>query len=189
MAHMQTIVREFFVDPEAVVVEGCGGLYIRFTGYHDNEDPRVIRAIGHWANGRRLNLSIRQKLALPRKCTRLDYAEARTRVTPYSTTTYAINGANIIERWCEVITTLEDLVFTQLMIEDTLGELQVETEKVLISIGLDAAALWHTSISRSQRVSSPIRTPSCNYPPSLPTVSMPVALLQRSWCCYPPAAC
>ena len=55
--HIQTIVREFLVDPEAVVVEGGVGLYIRFAGHDDDEDPRVVRAIGMWA-GRRLKLSI-----------------------------------------------------------------------------------------------------------------------------------
>ena len=58
--HIQTIMRELLVDPEAVVVEGGGGLYIRFAGHDDDEDPRVVRAIGLWATGRRLKLSIRQ---------------------------------------------------------------------------------------------------------------------------------
>ena len=52
--HIQTIMRELLVDPEAVVVEGGGGLYIRFTGHNDDEDPRVVRAIGLWATGWRL---------------------------------------------------------------------------------------------------------------------------------------
>ena len=57
------------MDPEAAVIEGGGGLYIRFTGHHDDEDPRVVCAIGLWATGRRLKLSIQQMLALPRECT------------------------------------------------------------------------------------------------------------------------
>ena len=59
-----------------------------------------MRAIGLWATGRRLKLSTRHMLALPRECTRRDLAEARTRLTPYSTTTYTINGFNMIERRC-----------------------------------------------------------------------------------------
>ena len=84
--HIQSIMRELLVDPEAVVVEGGGGLYIRFAGHHNDEDPRVVRAIGLWATGRRFKLSIRQMLALPCECTCCDLAEARTRLTPYSTT-------------------------------------------------------------------------------------------------------
>ena len=57
--HMLTIMRELLVDPEAVVAEGGGGLYIRFAGHEDDEDPGVVRAIGMWATGRRLQLSLR----------------------------------------------------------------------------------------------------------------------------------
>ena len=130
---IQTIMRELLVDPEAVVVEGGGGLYIRFAGHDNDEDPRVVRAIGLWATGRRLKLSIRQILALPRECTRRDLAEARTRLTPYSTTTYAVNGPNVIERRCAATATLEDLIFTVLKIAETLGDLEVETDKIRIS--------------------------------------------------------
>ena len=144
---IQTIMRELLVDPEAVVVEGGGGLYIRFAGHDDDEDPHV-RAIGLWATGRRLKLSIRQMLALPRECTCRDLAEARTRSTPYSTTTYAINGPNMIERRCPATTRLEDLVFTQLKIAETLGELEVEAEKIWILICPDATVLWHTSVTK-----------------------------------------
>ena len=80
--HMQTIMQGLLVDPETVVVEGGGGLYIRFAGHDADEDPRVVRAIGLWGTGRRLKLSMRQMLALPRECTRRDLAEARTRLTP-----------------------------------------------------------------------------------------------------------
>ena len=76
------------------------------------------------------------------------YAEACTRLTPYSTTTYAINGPNMIERRCAATTTLEDLVFTQLKIAETLGELEVETEKIRILICPDATSLWHTSVTK-----------------------------------------
>ena len=126
--HMQTIMRELLVDLEAVVAEGGGGLYIRFAGHHKDEGPRVVRATGLWAAGRRLRLSIRQMLALLCECTRRDLAEARKRLTPYSTTTCAINGPNMIERRCAATTTLEDLAFTQLKIAETLGELHVETD-------------------------------------------------------------
>ena len=68
--HIQTIMRELLGDPEAIVVEGGGALYIRFAGHDSDEDPRVVRAIGLWATGRGLKLSIRQMLALPRECTR-----------------------------------------------------------------------------------------------------------------------
>ena len=44
--HIQTIMRELLVDPEAVVVESGGELYIPFAGHDDDEDPRVGRAIG-----------------------------------------------------------------------------------------------------------------------------------------------
>ena len=109
---METIMRELLVDPLAVVVEGGGGLYICFAGHREDEDPHVMRAIGLWASGRRLKLSIRPMLALPRICTRRDVAEVRTRLTPYSTTRYAINGPNMVERRCAATTTLEDLGFT-----------------------------------------------------------------------------
>ena len=82
--NIQTIMQELLVDPEAVVIEGGGGWYIRFAGHDDDEHPRVVRAIGLWATGRRLKLSIRQMLALPHECTRRDLAEARTRLTPHS---------------------------------------------------------------------------------------------------------
>ena len=36
---------------------------MRFAGHHDDQDPRVVRAIGLWATGRRLKWSIRQMLA------------------------------------------------------------------------------------------------------------------------------
>ena len=146
--HIQTIMRELLVDPEAAVVEGGGGSYIRFAGHDNDEHPPVVRAIGLWATGSRVKLSIRQMLALPRECTRRDLAEVRTRLTPYSTTTYAINGPNMLERRCAATTTLEDLVFTQLMRAETLGELQVENEKIWILICPDATALWQTSVTR-----------------------------------------
>ena len=146
--HIHTIMRELLVDPQAVVVEGGGGLYICFAGHDDDEDPRVVRAIGLWATGRRLKLSIRQMLALPRDCTRRDLAEARTRLTPYSTTTYAINGANMIARRCAATETLEDLVFTQLKIAETLGELEVETGRIWILICPDATSFRHTSVTK-----------------------------------------
>ena len=81
--------RHLIVDEDGV------GLYIRFAGHNDNEDPCVVRAIGLLA--RRLKLSIPHMLALPRECTRRDLAEARTRLTPYSTTTYAINPRYTLE--------------------------------------------------------------------------------------------
>ena len=80
--HIQTIMREVLVHPETIVVEGGAVLYIRFAGHDDDEDPRVVRAIRLWATGRRPTLSIRQMLAFPRKRTRRDLAEARTRLTP-----------------------------------------------------------------------------------------------------------
>ena len=146
--HIQTITREFLVDPQAVVVEGGGGLYICFAGHDDDEDPRVVLAIGLWAAGRRLKLSIRQMLTLPRECKRRDLAEARTRITPYSTTTYAINGPNMIERRCAATATLDELVGTQSKIAETLGELEVETEKIWIFKCPDATSLWHTSVTK-----------------------------------------
>ena len=140
--------RELLVDPEATVVEGGGGLYIWFAGRHDDEDPRVLLAIGLWATSRRLKLSIRQMFVLPGECTRRDFVEVRTRSTPYSTTTYAINGPNLIERRCTATTTLEDLVFTQLKIAEALGEIKVETENIWILICPDATALWHTWVTK-----------------------------------------
>ena len=44
--HIQTIMREILVDPEAVIFEGGGGLYIRFAGHDNDKDHRVVRAIG-----------------------------------------------------------------------------------------------------------------------------------------------
>ena len=146
--HIQTIMRELLVDPEAIVVEGSGGLHICFAGHDDDEDPRVVRTTGLWATGRRLKLTIRQILAVPCKCTRRDLAEARTTLTPYSTTTYAINGPDMIEKRCAAMTTLESLVLTQLQIAETLGELEVDTEKIRIFICSDATALWHTSVTK-----------------------------------------
>ena len=75
-------------------------------------------------------------------------AEVRTRLTRYSTTTYAINGPNMIERRCTTTATLEDPVFTQLKIAETLGELEVETEKIWILICPDATSLWHTWVTK-----------------------------------------
>ena len=86
-------------------------------------------------------------LALPRECARCDLAKARTTLTPYSTTTYAINGPNMVQRRCAATTTLEDLVFTQLNIAETLGELQVEAENIFILIWPDAMAMWQTSVT------------------------------------------
>ena len=146
--HIQAIMQELLVDLEAVVVEGDRGWYIRFAGHDDNEDPRVVRASGLWATGSRLKLSLRQMLAPPRECTRRDLTEARTRLTPYSTTTYAINGPNMIKRRCAATATLEDLVFTQLKIAETLGELEVETGKIWVLICPDATSLWHTSVTK-----------------------------------------
>ena len=57
------------MDPEAVVIEGGGGLYIRFAGHRDG-GPHVVRTIGLWATGRRLKLSLHHMLALPRDCKR-----------------------------------------------------------------------------------------------------------------------
>ena len=48
--HIQTIMRELLVDLEAVVLQGGGGLYIRFAGHDDDEDPRVVRGIGLWGH-------------------------------------------------------------------------------------------------------------------------------------------
>ena len=45
-------------------------------------------------------------------------------------------------------TTLEDLVFPQLKMAQTLGVLQVEIEKIWILICPDATALWHTSVTK-----------------------------------------
>ena len=54
----------------------------------------------------------------------------------------------MIERRCAATTTLRDLVFTQLKIAQTLGELQVETEKIWILTCPDATALWHTWVTK-----------------------------------------
>ena len=53
----------------------------------------------------------------------------------------------MVEWQCILITTFEDLVFTHLKIADTLGELQVDTEKIRGLMCFDARALWHTSIT------------------------------------------
>ena len=145
---IETIMRELLDDPVAVVVEAAGGSYIRFAEHHNDEDPRVMCAVGLLATGRRLKLSIRQMLALQRECTHRYLAEAHIRSTPYSTTTYATNGPNMIHRRCAATTTLEDLVSTQLKIVETLGELKVETEKISILICPDATALLHTSVTK-----------------------------------------
>ena len=136
------------MDPEAAAVEGGGGWYIRFAWHHHDEDPRLVRAIGLRATGRRLKLSIRQMFALPRECTRRGLAEARKRLTPYSTTTYAFNGLNMIQQGCATTTTLEELVFTPLKIAKTLGELQVEIEEIWILMCPGGTALWHTSVTK-----------------------------------------
>ena len=94
-----------------------------------------------------MKLSIQQMLALPRERTHRDLAEGRTRLTPYSTNTYVVNGPNMIERRCAATTTLEGLVSTQLKIAETLGEPQVQTEKIWMLISPDATALWHTSVT------------------------------------------
>ena len=146
--HRHATMRELLQDPEAVVAEGGVGLYICFAGHDIDEHPRVVRAIGLWATGRRLKLSIRHTWALPRECTRRDPAEARTRLTLYSTITYAINGSNIIKRRCAATSTLEHLAFTQLKIAETLGELEVESEKIWTLICPDATALLHTSVTK-----------------------------------------
>ena len=67
--HVENATREHLVDPEAVVIESCGGLCIPFTRQCNNENPRVVRAIGLWTTGRILKVSIRHVLALLRKCT------------------------------------------------------------------------------------------------------------------------
>ena len=55
--HIQSIMRKLnFSGSEAVAVEGGGGLYIRFARHHDDEDPRVMRAIALWATFRRWKL-------------------------------------------------------------------------------------------------------------------------------------
>ena len=72
----------------------------------------------------------------------------RARLTPYSTTTYAINAPNMIQLRCAATATLENLVFTQLKRAETLGELEVETEKIWILICPDATSLWQTSVTK-----------------------------------------
>ena len=52
------------------------------------------------------------------------------------------------ERRCAATTTLEDLIFAQLKIAETLGELEVGTEKIWILRCPDATALWHTSVTK-----------------------------------------
>ena len=52
----------------------------------------------------------------------------------------------MVERRCRPTKTLEDLVFTQLKIADTLGELQVDTEKIWVLMCPDATTFWHPSI-------------------------------------------
>ena len=52
-----------FSGSGAVVVQGGGGLYIGLAGHHDDEDPRVVRAIGLWATERTWRLSIGQMSA------------------------------------------------------------------------------------------------------------------------------
>ena len=64
------------------------------------------------------------------------------------TTTYAIDGPNMIERRCAATATPENLVFTQLKIAETLGELEVEIEKIWFLICPDATALRHTSVTK-----------------------------------------
>ena len=54
----------------------------------------------------------------------------------------------MIERRCAATATLEDLIFTQLEIAETLGELEVETEKIWILICSDATSLWDTSVTK-----------------------------------------
>ena len=146
--HKGTLIRELLVDAEAVVIEGGGGLHIYFARHHDNDEPHVVCAIGLLASGRRWKLPIRQMLALPRECMCRHLADARARLTPYSTTPYAINGSDMVERRSAVTTTLEHLFFTHLKIGDTLRELQVDTEKSWVLICCDATALWDTLSTR-----------------------------------------
>ena len=54
--HIETSMRELVVDQEAVVVDGGGGPCIRFAAHCEDEDPRVVHAIGLWASRRRLKL-------------------------------------------------------------------------------------------------------------------------------------
>ena len=68
----------------------------------------------------------------------------RTRLTQHSTRTYAINVPNMVEWRCAATTTLEVLVFAQLKMAGTPGELQAEAEKIWVPICPGATALWHT---------------------------------------------
>ena len=62
--------------------------------------------------------------------------------------THAINGPNMLERQSTATTTLEDRIFTQLKIANTLGELQVDAEKISVLICLDATSLWHLAVTK-----------------------------------------
>ena len=54
----------------------------------------------------------------------------------------------MVEWRCAGTMSLEDLVFTQLKIAHTIGDLQVESQKMGLLICRNVTTLWHTSVTK-----------------------------------------
>ena len=83
---------------------------------------RAIEPVGDGQDSEAINTP---NVGHPRGYTHRDLAEARTTLTLFSTTTYAINGPNMPKQWCAAITNFKEPVLTQLKMAHTKGQLTI----------------------------------------------------------------
>ena len=98
-------------------------------------------------HARSMQLSLRQMLKMPRLCTRATLDRVRGDLTPYKANPCVVQGASISKRSAGM-TSLFDVVTTQISLVEQCGILDVATPPIQVILCRDATTLWRTSATR-----------------------------------------
>ena len=156
LALAQRVVRAILEDPEVSFRRNATGVVSLMGGSMDN--AREVMAAAANVNGyavdvlchaRAMQLSMRQTLRLPRRCTRDELYEARRAITPYDAVAVSVRGHGGKKRAAAAVS-LADLVGEQVRLAQEQGVFTPPrgTNKIPVLVCTDATPLWRAAATR-----------------------------------------
>ena len=152
----QRMVRAILQDPELFFRRDAGGVVSLVGGTMDNAGE-VMAAAGE-VNGyavdvlrcaRAMQLSMRQTVRVPRRCTRNELYEARRALTPYDAVAVRVRGHKG-KKLGSAAVSLVDLVREQVSVAQEQGVFTPPkgTNKIAVLVCADTILLWRTAATR-----------------------------------------